>query len=435
MKPTIRAVLLCAAGIPPVGALIVMDGAYWPASVFFMLFVILICGVDAVLCPTARSLTMGMVPPGQLYVGRKGALAMTLAFQRTGMAVPVECLLDVNEVLRRPPLQRVTVPVEGEAAFDIPLLADRRGMAQVEAVWLRWRGPLGLFQRNHVVEGGRIPVVPDVNLVREMEIRFNARDAMHGVKVQRQKGEGQEFNALKEWRAGMDTRSIDWKQSARHRALICKEYDVERNHPVVFAFDTGHLMGEAVHGLTKLDHAINASLVLGWTCLQGGDRVGAYGFNARMGAYAAPTSGRSGFSRLQGFGAELAYSFDETNFTLGLGGLLGRLDRRSLVIVFSDFVDTVTADLMIDGLRRLAGRHLVLFVTFRNVELEGVAERMPAGPKNLAQSVIAADLVQERRVVTRSLEQMGILCLETVPGEMNASLINQYTDIKRQGLI
>ncbi|WP_425404147.1 DUF58 domain-containing protein [Hwanghaeella sp.] len=435
MKPTIRAVLLCAAGIPPVTALIVVDAAYWPVSVFFMLFVLLVGGVDALLCPSARALMVTARPPGQLNVGRDGVLSLTVAFRRTGMAVAVDCLLDVNDVLTRPPLRRVIVPVNTETEFDLALRADRRGMADVEAIWLRWRGPLGLFQRSHAVQGGRIPVIPDVNLVREMEIRFNARDAMHGVKVQRQKGEGREFNALKEWRPGMDTRSIDWKQSARHRALISKEYDVERNHPVVFAFDTGHLMGEAVHGLTKLDHAINASLVLGWTCLQGGDRVGAYGFNARMGAYATPTGGRSGFVRLQGFGAELDYSVDETNFTLGLGGLLGRLDRRSLVIVFSDFVDTVTADLMIDGLRRLAGRHLVLFVTFRNVELEGVAESMPRGAKGLAGSVIAADLVQERRIVTRSLEQMGILCLETVPGEVNAALVNQYMDIKRQGLI
>lgn len=435
MKPTIRAVLLCAAGIPPVGALIVADAAYWPASVFFMLFVILIGGVDAILCPSNRVLSATGTPPGQLYVGRDGFLTLALAFRNTAMTVAVDCLLDVNAVLRRPPLRRVLVPAEGETHFDIALHADRRGMAEVEKIWLRWRGPLGLFQRSHALVGGRIPVLPDVHLVREMEIRFNARDAMHGVKIQRQRGEGQEFNALKEWRAGMDTRSIDWKQSARHRALICKEYDVERNHPVVFAFDTGHLMGEPINGLTKLDHAINASLVLGWTCLQGGDRVGAYGFNARTGAFALPVGGRSGFTRLQGFGAELQYSFDETNFTLGLGGLLGRLDRRSLVIVFSDFVDTVTAELMMDSLQRLAGRHLVLFVTFRNVELETMAESMPQGPRGLARSVIASDLVQDRRVVTRRLEQMGVLCLETVPGEVNAALVNRYTDIKRQGLI
>ncbi len=88
-------------------------------------------------------------------------------------------------------------------------------------------------------------------------------------------------------RPGLDSRFIDWKHSARHRKLLCKEFRTERNHQIVMAFDTGYLMLEPVDGITRLDHAINAGLMLAWVSLQGGDLVGTYGFDAAVRQYLA----------------------------------------------------------------------------------------------------------------------------------------------------
>src|SRR3984885_15563339 len=100
---------------------------------------------------------------------------------------------------------------------------------------------------------------------------------------------------------------MDGKPSARHNKLVCKECPTERNHQVIMAFDTGYLMLEPVDGLTRLDHAINAGLVLAWVSLQGGDLVGTYGFDARVRHYMAPLRGVSGFGRIQLATAELDY--------------------------------------------------------------------------------------------------------------------------------
>jgi len=138
--------------------------------------------------------------------------------------------------------------------------------------------------------------------------------------------------------AGLDSRVIDWKHSARHRKLLCKEFQTERNHQLVLAFDTGYLMREPIEGMPRLDHAINAALLLAWTSLQGGDLVGVYGFDALVRHYQQPVRGISGFARIQKAASELEYRSEETNFTLGLASLSARLKRRALVILFTDFV-------------------------------------------------------------------------------------------------
>src|SRR5262249_44744403 len=162
----------------------------------------------------------------------------------------------------------------------------RRGKIQVDAVWVRWRGPLGLIQINkRLAVGDAIDVVPNVRGVRSSALQFFSREALFGNKVQEQKGSGTEFEALRDYEVGLDSRFIDWKHSARHRKLVCKEFRTEHNHQIVLAFDTGYLMTEPLDGLPRLDHAINAGLLLAWTSLQGGDFVGMLGFDEIMRHY------------------------------------------------------------------------------------------------------------------------------------------------------
>ena len=222
-----------------------------------------------------------------------------------------------------------------------------------------------------------IDVVPNVRGVRSSALQFFSREALFGNKVQEQKGEGTEFDALRDYVPGLDSRFIDWKHSARHRKLVSKEFRIERNHQIVLAFDTGYLMVEPVDGLPRLDHAINAGLLLAWISLQGGDLVGLLAFDEMLRQYQQPRRGVSNFPRLQRATAGLDYHHTETNFTLGLAELSARLQRRALVILFTDFVDTVTAELMIEATQRIARQHVVVFVTLRDAVLHGLADAPP----------------------------------------------------------
>jgi uncharacterized protein (DUF58 family) len=253
--------------------------------------------------------------------------------------------------------------------------------------------------------------------------------------VQRERGQGTEFESLREYMPGFDSRFIDWKHSARHRKLLSREFETERNHQIVMAFDTGYLMREPIEGMARLDHAINAGLLLAWISLRGGDLVGIFGFDAVLRHYLKPVRGTSSFARIQQSVASLDYRAEETNFTLGLAELSGRLSRRALVVLFTDFVDTTTAELLIESIGRVAGKHAVIFVTLRDTTLAQLMSATPGEYEDVAKAVIAHDLQQERDIVFERLERLGIQCLDVAPSGLSAGLINRYLRIKQRGLI
>ncbi len=237
-------------------------------------------------------------------------------------------------------------------------------------------------------------------------VQFFSRDAVDGIKVQQQKGEGAEFDALREHAAGLDNRFIDWKRSAKHLKLLSKEFKTERNHQIVLAFDTGHLMAEPIEGLPRLDHAIHAGLLLGWISLRSGDYVGSFGFDARVRQFMQPSRGLPYFTKLQNGSSQLGYQTEETNFTLGLAELNFRLKRRALVVLFTEFIDTTTAELLFESLQRMANRHAVIFVTLRDSMLPNIIDAKPERFQDVAQSVVAHDLLRERAVVLERLTRL-----------------------------
>jgi uncharacterized protein (DUF58 family) len=277
--------------------------------------------------------------------------------------------------------------------------------------------------------------LPDVRSIQANALQFVTREAIDGVKVQTQKGEGAEFEALRDHVPGLDNRFIDWKHSAKHRKLLSKEFKIERNHQVVLAFDTGHLMSEPIGELTRLDHAIHAGLQLGWISLRHGDFVGAFAFDARVRQFVQPARGARYFLQLQRGASQLGYHAEETNFTLGLAELNVRSKRRALVILFTEFVDTTTAQLLLESVQRMANRHAVVFVVLRDAALADCVDAPPRDFRTVAEALVARDFARERAVVLERLQRMGVHCLEAPARGLAVGLVNRYLMIKQRGLL
>jgi uncharacterized protein (DUF58 family) len=191
----------------------------------------------------------------------------------------LEVQLETNELLEDQPTRGLRGWEGRERRYDFALTPLRRGTARLVRLWCRWQGPLGLIQKRHIQElDTEIVVTPNVRWVKDEAVRLFSRDAEFGIKTQIERGDGSEFDALREFAAGMDQRAIDWKHSARHRHLLAKEFRTERNHNIVFAFDTGRLMSEPLGGVPKIDRAINAGLLLSYVSLRNGDRTMYFGF-------------------------------------------------------------------------------------------------------------------------------------------------------------
>jgi uncharacterized protein (DUF58 family) len=281
-----------------------------------------------------------------------------------------------------------------------------------------------------------VSVLPDIRPVRAAAMRFfTNREFVAGSNVERFLGDGSEFESLREYARGMDPRAIDWKASARHRKLFADEYRAERDHQVVLSIDTGRLMREPLEGLARVDHAIHAALLLGYVALRTGDRVGLHAFDERPRLFVPPTGGLDTFARLQAGAAGLRETTAESNFTLGLLDLATRLRRRSLVVVLTDFVDSVTAGLMVENVARLVRRHLVVFVALRDPELDAIKDARPDGTLGLYRAVTASDLLRERSVVLRRLERMGVRVVDAAPRDLAAGLLSTYLRARRRELV
>ncbi|HET8538601.1 MAG TPA: DUF58 domain-containing protein [Anaeromyxobacter sp.] len=435
ISPTPRAIGLAAALFP----LALLPALVHPRLVGVWLVtaavVLAATGLDAILALPPRRLHVEVETPRTLAVGEPGAAAVTLRARRAVRRV--ELLLDLHPDFAPQPQRLVDLTAGAPARAEVRLVARRRGTPTVDEAWLRWSGPLGLARRRRRVPVGRaVPVVPNLHPVRAAALRFfGSREITSGVQVERFVGDGSEFDALVEYVPGLDPRAISWKASARHRRLLCQEFRAERNHQVVLALDTGHLMAEPLAALPRLDHAVTSALLLAYVSLRLGDRVGLYGFDRAARVWAEPQGGVGAFPRLKALSAQLEYSTDETNFTLGLTELSTRLRRRSLVVVFTEFVDTVTAELMIENLGRLARRQLVLFVALRDPALDAAARARPRRLGDVYRSVVASDFVRERERVLARLRRLGVLCVDATPGELSARLLNRYLDVKRRELI
>ena len=276
---------------------------------------------------------------------------------------------------------------------------------------------------------------PDLSPVRSPELQFFLRDAQFGLIARRIRGEGTQFEALAEYEPGMDRRRIDWKASARHTRLYARENESERNNQIVFAFDCGQAMCEPVDGMPRIDRAVTAALTCSYVALKGGDKVALFGFANRPQVMTPFAQDYRAFHRLQSAAAGLDYTATEPNFTLALATLTSKLKRRSLIVLFSDFTDPTAAEMMIESIGRLVSKHLVLFVTITDSELESFITEEPGDIATLARSVTADTLLHQRQIVLQRLRHMGVDVIEAPYEQIGYRLIDKYFMIKNSEAI
>ncbi|WP_062783625.1 DUF58 domain-containing protein [Novosphingobium capsulatum] len=432
--PTARAVLLLALTAPAGLLLATLAPEAWIVAPAVGAVLIVLVLLDALMAGRLHEARLAMAADAEVGQDVRFTLHAALPGGSGAPMAAIACdprLADGGRVA----LPLVRDPA-GEGAWSAQgsLFPSRRGTARIDTLWLRWSGPLGLGHRQvRRVLDQALRVWPDIAPVRSQALQIFLRDAAFGLVARRIRGEGTEFEALADYEPGMDRRRIDWKSSARHGRLFAKEYETERNNQIVFAFDCGQAMIEPLGGLPRLDRAITAALTTAWVALKAQDRVAVYGFAARPLALSPFVTATRDFARLQRSAAGFDYHGEEPNFTFAMATLATRLQRRSLVVVFSDFTDPTSAELMIESLGRLMERHRVLFVVMADAELAGLATASPDTLDAMARAVTATALQRQRALVLQRLRQMGVRVVEAPYEQIGTRLIDAYLGVKREG--
>ncbi|TCP29672.1 DUF58 domain-containing protein [Sphingomonas sp. BK235] len=435
--PARAAVVLAAAGAPPALLVAVLLPARWYAGLAWPAAVLLLVALDAWRGRHRATATIAL--PRSAPVGAAVPLAVTvrIAPRRAPPPRAAEVALAADPLLAVADDGRCAVALAaGAGGATLTVTTLRRGTARPATLWLRWRGPFGLVwhQRARALDQS-LPILPDIRPVEQRGAALLRRLAYDGMLAQPDRGDGSEFEALVEFRAGMDRRTIDWKQSARHVRLHARDMRPERNSQIVFAIDTARQMSEPVDGVPRVDRAVTAALLAAWVALKLGDRVALEAFDERPRLSTGFVGGARAFATLQHRAAAIDYSGAESNYVHALSDLSGRLTRRSTVVLFTEVIDLVAAEALVRAATRLVQRHLLLIVVLRDAELEAILARAPAEAADVTRAVTAAGLLRDRLLVLTRLRHLGAHVVEAPHAAVGERLVAAYVDLKRRHLL
>ncbi|HEX4737534.1 MAG TPA: DUF58 domain-containing protein [Allosphingosinicella sp.] len=433
--PTRTAVLAAAAGVPFTLAVAAASPGRWILGLAWPVAVLLLFVLDAIGAASRGEATVEA--PRFAYVGETRDATVTVTLHGDHVPAVATVAVSATPLVALEDDGRLWVELEnGRGAALLPLAMARRGLARIDRLWLRWRGPLRLaWRQRQIALDITFPILPDVRPVHERGAQIFQRHALQGLIAQMNRGDGSDFDALVEFRSGMDRRAIDWKQSARHMKLHAKEFRAERNSQIVFAVDSGRQMSEPVAGLPRVDRAVSATLLAAWVALKLGDRVALHAFDSRPRIASGLVSGAAAFPELQHLAAAIDYSGDETNYTFALTTLAARLTRRSMIVLFTEFTDLTSADFMVRAARKMVKTHLLLVVVLRDEELESIADRDPEDADDVTRAVTAAALLRDRKLALARLQHLGVHVIESEHDKVGERLVAGYIDLKRRNLL
>jgi len=433
--PTRLAVIGAVAGAPLALALAVALPGRWQLALLWPPALLLLVLADALL--GAARATAELVLPRSAAIG--APLDVPVIVGIAGQRPPrrVEVALSPDPLVAIEDDGRIGVALlGGEGIGALTLTPVRRGTAAFRDLWLRWTGPLGLVWHQRRLAGERrLAILPDIQAIQDRGAQLFQRHALQGLVAQADRGDGTDFHALVEFRAGMDRRAIDWKQSARFHKLHAKEFHSERNSQIVFAIDAGRQMSEPVAGMPRVDRAVIGALLCGWVALKLGDRIALSAFDARPRISSGFIGGAAAFPELQHLAATIDYSNEETNYTFALTTLAARLTRRSMIVLFTEFTDLTSADFLVRAVARLMKKHLILIVVLRDEELETIVDRAPETPADVTRAVTAAALLRDRLLVLTRLRHLGAHVIESEHDRVGDRLVHGYIDLKRRNLL
>lgn len=431
--PTRRLLLLLAAGLPLALAAGVWTGfgrVPWLAALLGSGLAAL---ADLLLRPRRDALGVERELDGRLALGRATPLRIRLSLAH-GLPCTVRVRLDLPPELDGPAeLGPVRLRAGHSAVLAGELRPRERGSFDAGDLHLRCRTPLGLWELPARFPGGeRLSVLPDFRPGRSA-LRQIDLIAEPGRRPLRRRGEGLEFDSLREYRPGEDASRIDWKATARRGKPVSRQYRVERDHDLILALDAGRLMGARFHGAAKFEHALQAALALAEAGTRAGDRVGLMVFDAEVRAFLAPGKGPAQIGRLLEAVHALRAGVAETSFPAALGQLGVRQRKRALVVIFTDFIDSHTAAPMLESLLALRGRHAFLFVAVADPTLEEALDERPESTAGLLRQAAAYEMRRDRRVVLEQLRRMGVPVVDELPHRLVAPVLDAYLDLRASG--
>ena len=332
---------------------------------------------------------------------------------------------------------RIHLDAQGTATLIYGVTPPRRGRFEFGQTALRFRSRFRLvWCQIKVVEPVAVKVYPNMRRAREAELKaLGARSVVSSHRKTSWRGEGREFESMRDYVRGDELRHISWTATARRGKLTTRQYQIERDQTILIALDAGRLMTARIEQETKLDSAVHATLALFSAAARAGDNAGLVVFGRRIKSYLAPSRGRDHIEAA----LEALYAVEpemiEPSYPHAFEFIAANSKRRALVVLLTDLVDEEGSKELLTSLHILRPRHLPLVVTIADRDLKAVVRQTPESVRDLFTQSVAEEIIHHREAALRLVESIGGLALDVTAAALAPALLETYLRVKERGLL
>ncbi len=403
--------------------------AFWLANATLVLLVL----VDLMLAATVRRLVLARSGATSARLGDTAEVVLTVT--NSGGSRARLAIRDAwpPSAGATPRAHRVTVPAGERRRLVTTLHPTRRGDRRPERVTVRSLGPLGLAGRQgrHVAPW-QVRVLPPFTSRKFLPERLNRLRQLDGAVLIRGRGQGTEFDSLREYVDGDDVRSIDWRATARRDTVVVRTWRPERDRRVVIVLDTGRTSAGRVGDSPRLDHAMDAALLLAALASRAGDQVELLAYDRVQRARVSGGSRTEVLSRLVNAMAPLDPVLLEADHRGIVAAVLRRQRRRALVVLFTELNTAVVEEGLLPSLGALTARHTVLVAAVADPLVDAML-RGRGDPHAVYGAAAAERATAERRRLVALLRRRGVEVVDAPPATFAPSVADAYLALKAAG--
>jgi len=425
-----RTALLTLIGLVPVA---LFPG--WPALLGWAGFVLLAVLVDLLLAGSPRAVTVEREPVAAVRLGQPATAEFVLSntgrrrvrgLVRDGWQ-PSAGATGTRQPLDLPPGQR--------RRLSTALTPTRRGDRRAQHVTVRSSGPLGLAARQmSLTAPGTLRVLPAFGSRKHLPGKLARLRELDGRTALRVRGQGTEFDSLRDYVDGDDVRSIDWRASARRQQVVVRTWRPERDRRVLLVLDTSRTSAARVGDEPRLDAAMDAALLLAALASRAGDRVDLLAMDRRVRARVEGASRTDLLPRLVTAMAPLDADLVEADWAAIVSTVLGRLSQRSLVILLTPLEAAAVEEGLLPVVQQLSTRHRVLVASVADPRVALMAAGR--GDAYAVYGAAAAERAElDRAAITAELHRLGVDVVDAPPDQLPPKLADRYLSLKAAGLL
>jgi len=297
--------------------------------------------------------------------------------------------------------------------------------------------PLQLVSRRFQFENDRmVPTYPSYIQLRKYSLMaFSNNLFQYGIKKIRKIGHTMEFEQIKEYNQGDDIRTLNWKATAKKNALMVNQFQDEKSQSVYMIIDKGRVMKMPFDGLSLLDYAINATLVLSNVILKKQDKAGMFAFSKKVENRVFAERRSSQMQKILDSLYNIKTDFFESDFSRLYTDIKKNINQRSLILLYTNFETMDGLHRQLPYLKGIAKNHLLVVIFFSNTELNQIINSEAKNIQEVYDKVIAEKLAYEKRLIVNELKKYGIYSVLTQPENLTLDTINKYLEIKARGIL